>query len=107
MKLVIEDVEKIESISLHTGALTDREFEDLFDRYDEYRVELFSDGELTIVPPVGPETSRQNLKIVRLLDDWARTDGRGLTFESSAYFYLPNGARLSPDACWIHKSRAA
>ena len=36
---------------------------------------------------------------------WARPDGTGVFFDSSAGFTLPNGAKRSPDASWIPKSR--
>ena len=38
---------------------------------------------------------------------WARADGRGVAFGSSAGFTLPNRALRSPDASWILKTRLA
>jgi len=105
MQLLIENAERLASISLHTGAMTDRQFEALYDRYPDFRVELSSDGEVIIMPPVAPDTSHKNCRIARFLDEWAEMDGRGVAFESSAYFYLPTGARFSPDASWVANSR--
>jgi Uma2 family endonuclease len=105
MQLLIDDAEKIESISLRTGALSDAEFETIWDRYPDYRVELSADGEVIILPPCGLETAHRNCKITQLLANWAENDGGGLAFDSSAYYYLPTGARLSPDASWIRSSR--
>ena len=36
---------------------------------------------------------------------WAKRDGRGVAFDSSAGFRLPNGAVRSPDAAWVQRSR--
>ena len=46
-------------------------------------------------------------EVVRQLGNWARADGTGVFFGSSAGFTLPNGAMRSPDASWILKSRLA
>ena len=105
MQLLIEDAEKIELISLRTGAPSDEEFEGIWDKYPDFRVELSDKGELIILPSCAPEVSHQNCRITSDLDAWARLDGKGIVFDSSAYFYLPTGARLSPDASWIRKSR--
>jgi Uma2 family endonuclease len=36
---------------------------------------------------------------------WAKADGRGKAFDSSAGFVLPNGAMRSPDAAWVGLAR--
>ncbi len=36
---------------------------------------------------------------------WARRDGAGVIFDSSAGFLLPNGAMRAPDAAWVLRSR--
>jgi Uma2 family endonuclease len=36
---------------------------------------------------------------------WARQDKRGLAFDSSTGWVLPNTARRSPDAAWVLKHR--
>lgn len=38
---------------------------------------------------------------------WAREDGRGVAFDSSTGFDLPNGATFSPDAAWVLRTRLA
>jgi len=38
---------------------------------------------------------------------WTDADGTGVGFDSSALFILPNGAKRSPDAAWVSKSRLA
>ncbi|MDQ6673075.1 MAG: Uma2 family endonuclease, partial [Chloroflexota bacterium] len=50
--------------------------------------------------PAGGLSSARNLELCRQLANWAQRDGRGLAFDSSAGFILPNGAMRSPDASW-------
>ena len=46
-----------------------------------------------------------NIRLSRLLDEWAEEDGRGYSFDSSTGFRLPDGSVRSPDASWIAKAR--
>ena len=71
----------------------------------EARIERTSEGELEIMPPAGMYTGAQNSNIATELGIWARRDGTGIAFNSSAGFTLPNGAVRSPDASWVLKSR--
>lgn len=68
MQLLIEDAEKIELISLRTGAPSDEEFEEIWDKYPDFRVELSDKGELIILPSCAPEVSHQNCRITSDLD---------------------------------------
>jgi Uma2 family endonuclease len=47
------------------------------------------------------ESGDWNAEIVMQLRVWAKKDGRGKMFDSSAGFNLPNSAIRSPDASWI------
>src|SRR5262245_913998 len=38
---------------------------------------------------------------------WAEPDGRGVAFDSSTEFRLPNGAARMADASWVERSRLA
>ncbi len=105
MQLVIENAEQLEEVRLHTGLLADEDFGALCERYADYRVELWADGTAFLMPPTGMDSGRRNSRITRLLDEWAERDGRGACFDSSTYFHLPNGSRLSPDAAWIWEER--
>ena len=89
-------------ITISVPAITDAEFQRLCEQYEDFRVEYTAEGELLVMPPTDPRTSSQNLEIATQLKRWARS---GLVTESSAGFALPNGARLSPDAAWISRSR--
>jgi Uma2 family endonuclease len=52
-------------------------------------------------------TGARNAEISLQLSTWAKRDGRGIACDSSTGVALPNGARRSPDAAWILKSRVA
>jgi len=85
--------------------LSEEQFFDLCQINGELRIERTADGVLEIMPPAGSTTGNRNSEINWQLTTWAKQDGRGLTFDSSAGFTLPNGAERSPDASWIERSR--
>ncbi len=84
---------------------TDQELYELDAANEDLRIETNAEGDLEIMPPPFPETSRKNWDINLQLGNWARTDKTGVCFESSAKFTLPNGAKRMPDAAWILKER--
>src|SRR4051812_13372949 len=94
---------------LHCGPafrkLTGQEFYELCCLNPDMRLELTAEGDLVIMPPTGGETGRRNTKLTARLDAWSEVDGRGIVFDSSTGFTLPDGARRSPDACWVLRSR--
>jgi Uma2 family endonuclease len=71
----------------------------------DLRIELSALGELILMSPTNQETGRKNAKITQRLSNWSEQDGTGECFESSSELTLPNGAKRSPDASWILKSR--
>lgn len=74
---------------------------------DELRIEQTAGGDVIIMPPTGFETGYRNNEMSAQLRDWARQDGTGVAVDSSTGFVLPNGAKRSPDAAWILRSRLA
>jgi Uma2 family endonuclease len=68
------------------------------------RLELTAKGELVVMPPTGAETGRRNLGLAAQLWVWAKRDGTGMAFDSSAGFTLPNGTVCSPDVSWVTRS---
>ena len=74
---------------------------------ENYWIERSATGEVTIMPPAGPFSSERNVELVFQLRGWAKQDGTGVAYESSAGFTLPNGAVRSADAAWIRKDRVA
>ena len=81
--------------------LSDEEFWDFCAENPDLNIERTEQGEIVIVAPAGLESSYRSGQVYAQLDQWARTDGRGKAFESSAMFLLPRGAGLSPDAAWV------
>jgi len=92
-------------LTITVPGITDEQFQELCEKYDNFRVEYTAEGDLIVMPPTDPETSSQNLLIAAQLIYWALKTNRGLATESSGGFVLPNGARLSPDAAWISDER--
>lgn len=77
------------------------EFEDFCAENPSLRAELSSQGEITIMPPAGGESSFRSLDVSGELRHWAKQSKSGRAFESSVAFVLPSGAVLSPDASWV------
>lgn len=73
----------------------------------ELRIERTAKGDLLIMSPTGGETGARNARLVAHLSIWAERDGRGVVFDSSTGFTLPNGATRSPDAAWVRRDRLA
>jgi Uma2 family endonuclease len=73
----------------------------------DLRIEQTTQGDLIVMPPTGGGTGSRNSELTRLLGNWARSDGSGITFDSSTGFTLPSGAKKSPDASWVLRSRLA
>lgn len=85
--------------------LSEEQFFALCQINHELRIERNAEGEMLLTPPAGGETSRGNAEITGQLWAWARADGTGIAFESSAGFRLANNAVRSPDASWVLRAR--
>ena len=73
----------------------------------DMRIELTAEGVLEIMPPAFSITGSRNISISSQLHVWSEMDGRGVAFDSSSGFTLPNRAIRSPDASWVLRSRLA
>ena len=87
--------------------LTDDQFFELCQINSDLRLERNAKGDIIVMPPTGGETSNRNQEVTRQLGNWAKRDGTGAAFDSSAGFKLPNGADRSPDAAWTSHQRLA
>lgn len=87
--------------------LSDDEFFEFCAINRDLRVERTAKGELVIMSPTGGEAGDRSSELNFQLRRWAREDGRGVAFDSSTGFILPNGAIRSPDAAWVERSRLA
>ena len=87
--------------------ITSEQLEEICALNRDIRIERNAEGDLELMPPTLPVTGNQDANITADLAHWARADGRGVAFGSSAGFTLPNRALRSPDASWILKTRLA
>ena len=87
--------------------LSDDEYFEFCMANPDVRFERTAQGDIVIVPPAGFESDFRNSRIVRRLDTWAESDGRGRASGPTAEFILPTGAALSPDAAWVSNGRIA
>ena len=92
---------------LSEQGMTDDEFYDFCQANPDLRIERTAQGEITILPGTGGETGYRNIILSSRLYTWAESDGRGVAFDSSTEFRLPNGAARMPDASWVDRSRLA
>ena len=107
MSVTEKAVEIESSLTINARALnlTDERFFNLCQDNRNLRLELNAQGELIIMGPTATETGRRNANLNFQLYLWARQDGTGVCFDSSAGFTLPNGAKVSPDASWVRRNR--
>lgn len=87
--------------------MTSELFEQFCALNDDMRIELTAEGTIEVMLPTKGDTGSKKLDVGADLKVWARTDGDGVAFGSTAGFTLPNRAVRSPDASWILKSRLA
>jgi len=80
-------------------------FADLCAANPDFRFELDPGGECRVMTPASSGSGRRNQLLSQRLGVWAEADGRGLTFDSSTGFTLPDGAIRSPDASWVARDR--
>ena len=85
--------------------MDDKQFAKFCALNDDLRIERTAKGEIILMAPAHPNTSNRNADITIDLGIWAREDGTGRYYESSAGFKLPNGAIRAPDAAWISIER--
>ena len=96
-----------EEAVLHLDDMTDDQFFAFCVRNSEYRIERAADGKVIILSGTGGRTGNRNSDLTAQIHLWARADGRGVAFDSSTLFRLPNGAMRSPDASWVSRQRLA
>ena len=94
---VVLNVEKV--------GLSDEQFVELCSDNRELHLELTAQKELVIMSPPGGKTGRRATIICNDLENWAKRDGRGITFVPFTLFALPNGAKRAPDASWVSREK--
>jgi Uma2 family endonuclease len=84
--------------------LSDEEFFEFSRENPDYRIERSSDG-VVVMAGTGRMTGSRNAPVTAQLVAWASRDGRGVAFDPSTMFQLPNTAMRSPDASWVSRER--
>lgn len=85
--------------------MTERELMRLYAANESMRIEREASGDILIMALSGSRISRMNMRLGRLLDEWAETDGRGLVFDSNGTFTLGDGSMRAADAAWVARKR--
>lgn len=71
----------------------------------DLRIERTATGKVILMSPAGGETGSRNASLTAALYTWAKRNKRGVAFDSSTGFILPNGAIRSPDGAWVLRER--
>lgn len=82
----------------------DARFEFACQLHPEFKVEMDAEGRIIVTPGTCEDTAYRSADVNRQLASWARQDGTGRAFDSSANFNLPSGAKRQPDAAWVSKA---
>ena len=85
--------------------LNDEAFERFSRAHEPLRMEMLPNGDISVMTPVGANSSRLNARLTRLLDAWSEVNGGGAVFDSSVGFRTADKAVLSPDASWMSRSK--
>lgn len=107
MAQVLEQLERA-SVLVHLRPLfemNDQEFEAFCRLNRDLRIEMTAEGDLIIMSPTFTRTGIRNSSINAQLYIWNEHDNAGAVCDSSSMFVLPNGAKRSPDASWVSRSR--
>lgn len=84
--------------------LDEEQFLQLVAQNPDQPLEQNAQGEVIVMAPTGGFTGSQNSRISNQLFNWNEEHQRGIVFDSSTLFRLPNRAARSPDASWVEKS---
>ena len=71
--------------------------------HPDSKVEMDAEGNIIVTPGNSEDSAYRSSDVNRQLAIWARQDGTGRAFDSSANFNLPSGAKRQPDAAWVSK----
>lgn len=92
-------------LNIKTVGLSDKQFYQLCQINENWKLEETARGELAIVPPVGAISGNQESDLNGFLWLWNRQAQLGKVFSSSTIFSLPKGGKRSPDVAWIANER--
>jgi Uma2 family endonuclease len=84
-----------------SDSMSEKEFFDLCQQNDLWRIERDENKQIIIMPPTNANTGKQNISLSFELELWNRKVKTGVCFDSSTKFTLPDGSVRSPDASWL------
>ncbi len=84
-----------------TGSMTDEEFLRFCVENPGLRIERNSNLEIIIMSPVSTLSGLQSSEVFGQLYQWNKRNGKGLVFDSSTGFTLPDRSVFSPDADFV------
>ncbi|HEY0743380.1 MAG TPA: Uma2 family endonuclease [Chryseosolibacter sp.] len=87
--------------------MNDEEFERFCLANPDLRIERNSNLEILIMSPNTPLSGQHGAEILRQLLNWNFENNKGVVFDASAGFTLPDRSILSPDASWMSHERWA
>lgn len=87
--------------------MSDDEFFNFCAQNKKTRIERDEHYQIYIMPPVGNDSSAQNFILNVELGLWNKKYKKGIAFDSSAGFFLPDKSMRSPDVAWIRNERWA
>jgi Uma2 family endonuclease len=106
---VIVSESGVVSLLVRLGPLAKNMSEDEFYNFcmlnEDLNIERTSEGDILIMPPTGGDSGHSNFTLTGRFAMWAEKDGRGVGFDSSTNFTLPNGAVRGPDLAWVKRER--
>lgn len=86
-----------------TGNMSDEEFLRFCLENPDLRIERNSNLEIIIMSPVSTLSGYSSSAAFAELALWNKKSGRGIVFDSSTGFTLPDRSVLSPDVSWVSK----
>ena len=74
MVVTVDDVYM--PLTLTAPGITDEQFQELCEQYEDYRVEYTAEGDLLVMPPTDEETGIRNSRINTQLNNWSDATGK-------------------------------
>ncbi|MGH9326852.1 MAG: Uma2 family endonuclease [Terriglobia bacterium] len=107
MQLTVPITERQTAVRFPAGTLhwSEEEFFQFCQANRGLRIERSAKGEIVVMSPAGGYSSFESGEVFGQLRTWAIRNRKGVAFDSSAGFRMPNGATRSPDAAWIELTR--
>ncbi len=87
------------------GGFTDDEFYQFCLDNPDLKFERDAQKSIVIISNTGGKAGNYNAEILAEVGLWNRIEKKGMCFDSSTTFRLPNGAVRSPDVAWIKMER--